>query len=440
MIPADAGVWTLPLLEHADEWFAYASTAVARSATELYGVPMTALREIKVADCRVCELEIQAPQWTAPTGTRWIASGDLAATAMAPATLSSLLREWFVERESDAIPIVRPSWERRGWYAEAVAWILSECSRLGYTPSRPVEQLKAAWSSSSILRINTSAGDLYFKAVYPKRPSEPAVIEALAKRWPRNVPTVVATNHDRCWMLMRDFGEHTLDREPIARWQAANRIFSGIQVACSADLDPWWRLQCPDLRIPVLVACMDQLLGDAAALRIDERGGLTTAAVTRLRDTLPRLHDLWGELAKISIPASIVQQDFRHGNLVIWEGACVFYDWSDTVVSHPFFSCCRFLDFVEGNPHLLGDLPLEKRVRRIADAYLQPWTRILGDADLRRAFELARQLNPIYLAIRWYLETPYCEPASAWGRAMREAPAGALRRWLARTDKRAASP
>jgi hypothetical protein len=123
---------------------------VARSATRLYGVPMTALREHKVADCRVCELEIQAPQWTAPAGTRWIASGDLAATAMAPATLSSLLREWFVERESDAIPIVRPSWERRGWYAEAVAWILSECGRLGYTPSRPVEQLKAAWSSSSI--------------------------------------------------------------------------------------------------------------------------------------------------------------------------------------------------------------------------------------------------------------------------------------------------
>jgi hypothetical protein len=89
---------------------------------------------------------------------------------------------------------------------------------------------------------------------------------------------------------------------------------------------------------------------------------------------------------------------------------------------------------------LLGDLPLEKRLRRIADAYLQPWTRILGDADLRRAFELARQLNPIYLAIRWNLETPYCEPASAWGRAMREAPAGALRRWLARTDKRAAIP
>jgi hypothetical protein len=192
MIPAGGGTWTLPAVEHDDEWFAYASTAVARGATELYGIPMMALREHTVADCRVCELEIQAPQWTAPAGTRWVASDDLAATALEPAILSSLLREWLLEQKSDAIPIVRPPWERRGWYAEAARWILSECSRLGYAPSRPVEQLKAAWSSSSILRINTSAGDLYFKAVYPKQPSEPAVIEALSKRWPRNVPAVVA--------------------------------------------------------------------------------------------------------------------------------------------------------------------------------------------------------------------------------------------------------
>jgi hypothetical protein len=440
MIPAGDGLWTLPALEHADEWFAHASTAVARSATGLYGIPMTALREHTVGDCRVCELEIQAPKWTAPAGTRWIASSDLAATAMEPVGLSSLLREWFLEQENDAIPVVRPPWERRGWYAEAVHWILSECSRLGYAPSRPIEQIKAAWSSSSILRINTSAGDLYFKAVYPKQPFEPAVIDALAKRWPRNVPAVVAADHDRGWMLMRDFGERTLDREPIARWQTANRVFSAIQITCSADLDPWWRLQCPDLRIPALVECMDRLLGDTAALRIDEPGGLSSAAATRLRELVPRMHDLWAELAEIPIPASIVQQDFRDGNLVMWERSYVFYDWSDTVVSHPFFACCRFLDFVEGNPRPPRGLPVGERMRRIADAYLQPWTRIIGDAELRRAFELTRQLNPIYLAIRWYLEAAYCEPTSSWGRAMRDAPAGALRRWLALMNKIDATP
>src|SRR5258708_4391043 len=149
-----------------------------------------------------------------------------------------------------------------------------------------------------------------------------------------------------------------------------------------ADLEPWWRLGCLDLRIPVLAAWTDRLLGDDAALRIDEPGGLTTPAATHLRELVPRLHDLWDELAAIPIPASIVQQDFRHGNLVMSGRSYVFYDWSDTVVSHPFFACCRFLDFVQRGPHPRRGLPVEERSRRIADAYLQPSTSILGHADL----------------------------------------------------------
>lgn len=401
---------------------------------------MTALHEHTVAGCRVCELEIQAQQWTPPVGMRWIASSDLTATDLEPAALSAVLRAWFHERETGAIPIIRPPWERRGWYAEAVRWILSECARLGYAPLGPIEQIKAAWSLSSILRVNTSAGALYFKAVFPKPPSEPAIIAALAQRWPRNVPTVVAADHERGWMLMRDFGEHSLDHEPIAQWEAANHTFSAIQLACSADLEPWWRLQCPDLRIPVLVACMDRLLDDPVALRIGEPGGLTTAAAARLRGAAPRLYDMWSELATISIPASLVQQDFRHGNLVMSGRSYVFYDWSDTVVSHPFFACCRFLDYVPSDLHQGRGLPVEERRRRIADAYLQPWTSILGIADLQRALYLARRLNPIYVAIRRHLDAPYCEPKSSWGRTMREGSAKELNRWLTNMDEKTTAP
>jgi hypothetical protein len=69
-----------------------------------------------------------------------------------------------------------------------------------------------------------------------------------------------------------------------------------------------------------------------------------------------------------------------------------------------------------------------------------PWTSILGHADLQRTVELARRLNPIYVAILWYLDAPYCEPTSSWGRLMHEAPARELRHWLARIDKMASGP
>jgi hypothetical protein len=435
VVSAGDGRWTLPSLENQEPWFAYASTAIARSASGLYAIPMTALREHSVGDCRVCELEIQSQHWTPPVGTRWIACSDLAEMALEPAGLSIFLRAWFAGQEPGAIPAIRPPWERRGWYAEAVRWILSQCERLGHAPSGPVEQLKAAWSLSTILRVPTSVGALYFKAAYAKPPSELAIIDTLARRWPRNIPVVIASDVDRGWMLMRDFGERSLDHEPIARWQAANRRFSAIQLACSADLTPWWRLRCPDRRIPVLVACMDRMFCDPTATRIDEPGGLTSVAMAQLRKLMPRLHDMWGELATIPIPASLVQQDFRHGNIALSETGYVFYDWSDTVVGHPFFACCRFLDYLPNGPGSRRGLPVEERRRRIAVSYLQPWTRIVGHDDLWRAFELVRQLNPIYVAIRRHLETPYCEPTSSWGRAMREGPAVELRRLLASMDE-----
>ena len=43
-------------------------------------------------------------------------------------------------------------------------------------------------------------------------------------------------------MLMRDFGERSLIASPSPDGRPANRTFAAIQVACSADFEPWWRL------------------------------------------------------------------------------------------------------------------------------------------------------------------------------------------------------
>jgi hypothetical protein len=433
-VPLAEGRWTLPSFQQDGEWFAYTSIAIAKSATEYFGIAMTALHERSIPDARVCELEIQARQWAPPAGARWIASHEVDATPLEPAALSNVLRAWFSEKDGGAIPALRPPWERRGWYAGALTWIEAECTRLGCAPCGPAEQIKAAWSLSTILRVNTSAGALYFKADYARPPSEPRIIEALARRWPRNVPDVLAVDYDRSWMLMRDFGERSLDGEPLATWQAASRTFSSIQRACSDDLEPWWRLECPDLRIPALIAQMDRLLDDDKALKLGEPGGLTITEASRLRELRPRLHETWNQLAAIPLPDSIVQQDFRHHNLVMSESAFIFYDWSDTVISHPFFSCRRFLDFVHHDAHPHAGLSLAERCSGIGEAYLEPWTDILDQSELRRAFHLAGHLNPVYIAVRCYLEAPYCEPGSHWHRTMLERPAVELRRFLADTD------
>ena len=427
-LPDGAGRWTLPAFDDERDWFAWAAPALARKASQHFGVHMTALREHGAGDWRVCELEIQAPQWTPPAGTRWIARGDQA--ALEPDALTAILQAWFVEQQSGAVPKLRPPWEKRGWFTEASDWIATECARLDYAPSGPVEQVKAAWSVSCILRVNISGGTLYFKADIAKPPFEPAIIKALARRWPRNVPDIAAVDDKRGWMLMRDFGQRRMENEPFSRWLDANRTFSKIQIACGENLEPWQGLGCPDFRIPALAAHMDRMLADPAALRIGEPGGLSEAEAARLQALTPQIHEMWNALAAIPIPSSMVQQDFRLDNVVMSGEDFLFHDWSDTAIGHPFFSCCRFLDYLHHAPNPDG-VPLEERKQQITEAYLAPWKELLGDADISRAFELARTLNPIYVAIRRYLDAPYCEPGSSWGRALREGPAIELRRFLA---------
>src|SRR5258708_17902063 len=69
-----------------------------------------------------------------------------------------------------------------------------------------VEQLHArVWST--VLRVRTEAGLVYFKAVAaPLYAFEPDVTRALADLLPANLPRVLAVDEARHWMLLADSG------------------------------------------------------------------------------------------------------------------------------------------------------------------------------------------------------------------------------------------
>ena len=255
--------------------------------------------------------------------------------------------------------------------------------------------MKTAWSCSCILRVPTTAGNLYFKATYARPPAEVAVIQELARRWPRHVPTVVAVDVSRRWMLMEDFGPRELSQVPFARWQHAIRLFGRLQRECSADLPVWLGIGCPDRRMDNLVHRLEPLFSDPLLAQADPPNRLGKDDLKRLRADRERwTHELL-EFAKSPIPASIVQQDFRDGNIAVRGRDYVFYDWSDTVVSHPFFSTCRFLEYVEsggGTARRPGGsrLPTPVRHERLRDADLDVWAEYASRDRLRAVFREAQ--------------------------------------------------
>jgi hypothetical protein len=166
---------------------------------------------------------------------------------------------------------------------------------------------------------------------------------------------------------------------------------------------------------------MEPLLADPLLARADPPFRLGEGDLDRLHAGRRRWARELQEFGESPLPLSIVQQDFRDGNVAVRGRDYLFYDWSDTVISHPFFSACRFLEFAVsggGSPRRRGGrrLPPAERHERLIDAYLDAWTEYMPRDRLRAVFRQAQRLNPLYQALRWYLELPYCETDSPWWR------------------------
>ena len=141
------------------------------------------------------------------------------------------------------------------------------------------------------------------------------------------------------------------------------------------------------------------------------------------------------QLDRSGIPPAVVQQDFRHENLVAVGETYCYFDWSDTVVAHPFFSGNRFIDYLdppEGEDRYDWRFahPDDHERRRIRDAYLEPWTAYAPPEELRETFALARRLNRLYQATRWYAEQAYVTPGTAWYAELTPVPSRFLKRFL----------
>jgi hypothetical protein len=301
---------------------------------------------------------------------------------------------------TDPEPLI--PWEQPGWFERARAWIDAELERHGIAASGPVEQPHSRpWST--VLRVPTKRGDIYFKAVSPADPHEPALIEALARWSPDLVPPLLSVNAERGWLLMRDAGlrlremiRPTRDMRP---WLPLLPRYVELQVGLARRVPDLLALGVPDRRLSVLPTLYEPLLADVGVLRIGQTPGLTLSQYERLLDLTPRVAELCDRLAGYRIPEALNHGDLTDANVFIGKGSPVFIDWGDACVSHPFYSLRTVLVSAEISLGLEENSP---ELHPLRDAYLEPWTRYEPRADLLEALDLALRLASINGALTWH--------------------------------------
>lgn len=259
-----------------------------------------------------------------------------------------------------------PAWTDPAWLPTAHEWI-----RAHVEPTGPIEQPHVRpWST--VLRVPTADGDVWFKANIPVHACEAAVVSTLARLRPDRVPVLLAVDLDRGWMLMGDAGvrlRELIERErELGRWLDVLPAYGELQLEAAPRANELVALGIPDRRLAVLPGQATQLLDDVG-----------------------RVEEMCDELASYGIPETIQHDDFHDAQVFARPDGYVFFDWAEACISHPFFTMSVTLEGVIGWG--LDDVAGSVDLTPFRRAYLEPFHRHGGLEELQRALSVALRLG-----------------------------------------------
>jgi Phosphotransferase enzyme family len=316
---------------------------------------------------------------------RWLPldliSGQYFADEQDHLAITHMLRQIAGFQSGEAIgPFGRP-----GWIEELVCWAQRESEPYGLRLTGKFRQLNAS-PTFSLIRFETNAQAVWFKAVGEPNLREFGISLALAKLFPGFVPTVIAPHPGWHGWLTTEFPGSTLDEaSDSSAWARAAHTFAELQIISVGPTDQLLGAGCRDLRVPSLLTLVDRFMDVMSQLMEQQqktppvvlgRGQILTLG-TQIKETL-------SELAELDIPDTLGHLDFNPGNILCSADQCVFLDWSEAYVGPPFLT----LQYL--NEHL-GRLRQEDIRSRIdvVKAYQTKWRRNLSPEAVSTAMNLA---------------------------------------------------
>jgi hypothetical protein len=297
---------------------------------------------------------------------------------------------------------VQLPWMKKGWLEQASNWVQAELERQGVVVTGPIEQSHGGFSST-VLRVPSTAGDIYFKACGPSFAHEPALTDALC-RWRSDcMPSVLAVDLKRGWMLTPDLGTPLRSiiqpNRILQHWRLVLPLYAEVQIDLASRINEILELGGLDRRLTILPDHYEQLMTDTAALRLGRPGGLSAEEYQILRQFAPKVRAMCEQLADYGIPETLHHEDFHDANIYIHNSHYTFADWGESGVAHPFFTLLVTSRVVAWRLNLTEDAP---ELVHLRDIYLEPWTYYESHDNLIAAFKLAYRLGMICRALTWH--------------------------------------
>lgn len=314
-----------------------------------------------------------------PPDADW-ATVPLVAMADLPAPARAAVDRTIAEHVGDAPwPARRPPWFRHGWLEQVEDWIDDQLRSLTLVRARATVPVRV-WSLSAVLQVPlTSGASVWFKATCEHFRAEPAITRAVGAFATSTVPTVLAADDERAWMLLAPLPPTAVDRA--RRIEATASAMAKVQLEATAHVDALRAAGCPDRGLqPTLDAFRALLAERESAARI-----------------WSWIEDQLGSFFDGGVPLSLVHGDLHLDN-VAGDDRAVIYDWTDGCISHPFIDGAHLAREADGAHHAA-----------VRDIYLAAW----GNGA-EATWELAPLADRVFQAVTHDAIRRSLEPASQW--------------------------
>ncbi len=326
---------------------------------------------------------------------RWLAADELHLLQIEE-LYRPVVAQVLQEMEMGEVPALRVPWARQGWNATLEGWIDEQLVAAGLRRQGRLQPLKV-WELSAVLRVPTDQGDYFFKAVNPYLPlfvNEAVILKALAALYPQNIPTPLAIDAAREWMLLPDAGQFIGWEASLEQQKGMLGTFAAIQMDAAGRVDELLAAGCLDRRLEVLATQIEPLLQHPAVAR-----HLSEEQVQRLHSLTTTLKETCVQLAGYDIPQTLAHGDLHGGNVTYCDGQYMMIDWTDACITHP------FIDMINIRHH--SD---EEERAQLRDHYLAQWQGFETATRLREAWELAQPLMSLHQAVSYLAIADNLEP------------------------------
>jgi Phosphotransferase enzyme family len=313
--------------------------------------------------------------------SRWVSIDGLRTESFLDVRDYQALQYSLAQCSRDEANSRRQPFEKLGWLPEAREWIAKAIEPFGLHLSGPFRQCNAS-PTFSLIRFDTSGPAVWFKAVGEPNLREFSITRELSRFFPAFVPRILSVREDwNAWLALEAKGIHPDRNSKIETWTTVARTLAEFQIATIGNTLHLLEAGFFDARIPALLDMVDPFLGVMAGL-MQRQATQTPPPLTQLElETLRRqLQDALFTLQDSDIPDTLGHLDFNPGNLVVSRDRCVFLDWAEGCVGHPFLTFQYLLE------HLRRIRPCDPQGNRtVVASYIAPWQSLFTSREIHRA-------------------------------------------------------